>query len=670
MRALIQKELRENLKLAVLGLVVVTLMLLQMYRNYGALLKPLAAGGTEPHGAYLQPLANGEILVYIGGFCSIFALLLGWLQSFNERHHDLWSFLAHRPLTRTQLFLGKMIAGLTLYFIVAGIPLACFIGWAITPGHVAAPFEWPMLLPLAALFLAGPLYYFAGILTGLRKARWYASRGLAVGGAILVSIGTFVVPHFWEGVMLLSLGAAILGTATWGGFHSNGFYRGQPRAGGLALTAAFTLGAIVVSLLAAALVDTLMPRWASDDYSWSYYALTKDGTVCRLTQASDRPEQIEDMQGQPLLDAKTGRPVTRETFVQARGFELGVDFGDRPRPRRYYFHEGYVRFYRATPYTLWYYSPRYGRLTAYDARTRKPAGSLGPDGFAGNLAVGGARFDDVPGGGSDSRTLKAKDELYKVDLDNRSATKVFTAAPGESIGASMDLTLNDYEWAYTAVVTRRQVYLLRPNGQAVWEVPYQPGYPEYDAVQVSVLERTNQFALWFRPEDEAARRSPRQHPTRLIWLAGSQIVKTADLPDLSRPLPSLRFRERLLAGVNAPALLALLPILFDQSWPRGLAWEMVLSSLAVAAVVCMPLGWWLTRRYSFSLGSQIGWAVFHLITGVPGLLAFLSVQEWVAREPCPKCGKLRVVDRENCEHCAAAWPSPQPIGIEIFEPVK
>ena len=36
----------------------------------------------------------------------------------------------HRPMTRTQIFLGKALAGMALYAFVVGLPLLVFIVWA------------------------------------------------------------------------------------------------------------------------------------------------------------------------------------------------------------------------------------------------------------------------------------------------------------------------------------------------------------------------------------------------------------------------------------------------------------------------------------------------------------------------------------------------------------
>ena len=43
-----------------------------------------------------------------------------------------------------------------------------------------------MLRPVATILLAGTVPYFAGMLTALRQARWYASRALGLGVAFIV----------------------------------------------------------------------------------------------------------------------------------------------------------------------------------------------------------------------------------------------------------------------------------------------------------------------------------------------------------------------------------------------------------------------------------------------------------------------------------------------------
>ena len=142
----------------------------------------------------------------------------------------------------------------------SGLPLLGFIVWARLPGHVAAPFELAMLQPVAAYVLAGIPYYFAGMLSDLRQARWYASRVLGVGVALVVSLFISLSPEFWQSLLLILVGAAILATAVWGGFQSDGHYRGQPACGKAALTAALIVGCQILAFLAAVLVSNFFLR--------------------------------------------------------------------------------------------------------------------------------------------------------------------------------------------------------------------------------------------------------------------------------------------------------------------------------------------------------------------------------------------------------------------------
>jgi hypothetical protein len=46
----------------------------------------------------------------------------------------------------------------------------------------------------------------------------------------------------------------------------------------------------------------------------------------------------------------------------------------------------------------------------------------------------------------------------------------------------------------------------------------------------------------------------------------------------------------------------------------------------------------------------------------------LAVHQWPARVTCPACRLPRVVTRDTCEHCGAAFALPAPDSTEIFEP--
>jgi len=73
------------------------------------------------------------------------------------------------------------------------------------------------------------------------------------------------------------------------------------------------------------------------------------------------------------------------------------------------------------------------------------------------------------------------------------------------------------------------------------------------------------------------------------------------------------------------------------------------------------------RKYPFSRSEKIAWRFLMLLMGPGALLALYSLYDWPAKELCPACGKMRVVNRENCEFCGAPFTPPAPTGKEIFE---
>src|SRR6516225_9483023 len=123
MKVLIWKECRENLKWTVLP----TLLIL---------------GPTALFGAF-ELMDMGSVF-YTGLIAAVFGAMLGFLQVFPESSGDKRSLLLHRPLSRSQIFLGKAAAGVGLYLLALGIPFAVAVGRAATPGHVYQPFGWPM----------------------------------------------------------------------------------------------------------------------------------------------------------------------------------------------------------------------------------------------------------------------------------------------------------------------------------------------------------------------------------------------------------------------------------------------------------------------------------------------------------------------------------------------
>jgi hypothetical protein len=673
MKALIQKELRENQNVAWLGLLIFSVLVLAVYLSSIAALAHLLDGSESVDFNVLQPLLSQNLLAEAPVFCAIFGVVLGWLQSRNEAHRDLWAFLIHRPVTRTEIFQGKTIAGLCLYAGGAGLPLAVLVAVARIPGHVAAPFEWAMALPLAAIFLTGVPWYFAGLLTGLRQARWYASRGFGLVLALLPSVCVFNLPEFWQALIPIVVAVAVLGTAVWGAYQSGGYYRGQPGIGRAALIVAMTAGCGGALYAGAGLlVNLILNPWSNPSYVNTVYAMTQDGSLYRMTTRINPQLSVEivDLDGHPLLDPKTGQKMTLEEFRKHFGGGANIAAG-REYQGNFLTEARFFNLWSTTDKALWYLD-RHGNLNGYDARTRRYTGSLNPQGNPGSSRTEPflRRTDSGNYFMSPERRLIATARvLYQVDFKARALQPVFSLTNEDEIRGFCGFVASMYygdandQTKSLFLASKRAVRLLDSEGQAVFAVPH-PGSVEYPQVQVSFLHATNgstaNFAIWFWPDNEMNAKSGWKMPIHVVWIGpGQTVAKSADLPFLRMSAISSWPDE--LAGT-------LLPPFAHWMTDKNIysPWNAVGFALAL---ISAGIAWWLTRRYNFSIPAALGWTLFVFLLGIAGLLTLLCAQEWPAREPCPNCKKLRVVDRALCEHCQSPFSPPAKNGTEIFAPL-
>src|SRR5262249_3376657 len=196
-----------------------------------------------------QPMLAVTDAYYFCLTAVVFGAALGFLQVFFEAQGDKRSLLLHRPLGASRIFAAKAIAGVALYLVALGIPFVCLETWFATPGHMPAPFHWRTALPWLADILSGLVYYFAGMLTAQRGARWYGSRGLGLAAAFLCSYLVWALPEFWQALLAIGVIGLLVGVAAWGSFCAGGAYAPQPRVAKAALAMTLLGGLLIASAL-------------------------------------------------------------------------------------------------------------------------------------------------------------------------------------------------------------------------------------------------------------------------------------------------------------------------------------------------------------------------------------------------------------------------------------
>ncbi len=280
--------------------------------------------------------------------------------------------------------LAKTSAGLVLYFLAIGIPVAAANAWLAIPGNVPTPFYGPMLLPGLADVLTGTVYYLAGLLISMREARWYGSRALPIGVAVICSVIVVSVWYFWIALIVIIVAACILGIAGWGSFVGGGQYGPQPLTAKAALGASLLTGIAIVFVIGGTI---LAATAAPASHTGTSYQITRDGEVVRVVQDRwGRVVEITDLEG--TRNGELEREAQQQAF-NWYGLFLGtatvlVLDESEPNPLRAHRYRHAATFYQqvgAAGPTLWLYSFPERLVLAFDTERNVLVGRLGPTGF-------------------------------------------------------------------------------------------------------------------------------------------------------------------------------------------------------------------------------------------------------------------------------------------------
>jgi hypothetical protein len=692
MKPLIWKEFHENLKWAVLPALLI--------------LGPLAMFGAFP-------LMERALLFYVALVAAVFGAALGFLQVFFEAHGDKRSLLLHRPVSPSRIFLGKAVAGVGLYLLALGVPFACAVGLAATPGHLAEPFRWPMALPWLADVLTGLVYYFAGMLAAQREARWYGSRCLGLAAGLCCSYLVWVLPEFWHALLAIGVLGGVVAVAAWGSFTAGGAYAPQPRLARAALALTFLAGLSALVFTGKAFLGMGFQR---ADYSG--YDLGRQGRVLihsiksgRLVSVTDLEGQVPpELRGQRLDDyalkqitapsaRNRGGPRTRSYRSPGRFL---VEFGNESKPGD----------------EAWWYVPPEGRLLGYDRTTKHFLGSFGPDGYCPPEEHPGGRFQGellscftvfyLAWNGDDYLVFPGG--VYDVDFRKRTVQPLFVPAAGETVRWAGRWEDEKLKASLAFVTTDRAVYALEEDGSQVFSAPLAFD-PDSYRCSAGRLEGPRRYWVWYFPQWYRGFEVTQTTPPVLVEYdaAGGEMARRT-LPPLPQttaaffpPVPEVEpsYGQAVFGPVTPPAEAAVLvgttqALFSDLRAHRGREMWLLLQFLVFTGNFFIPGGGWymppdrgllvaftalmvlsaaacalvcvlLARRYSFSRARGLGWALCGLLFGPTGLLLMLALQEWPARVSCPSCRRPRRVDRDRCEHCGAAHALPAPDGTEIFE---
>ena len=685
MNALIRKELRENVRWALLAMAAFgSAALLALYPKDGPY-NYISNGVTICRTSFLT------VTLFGSAACG---LLLGLVQIIPELKRDRWASLLHRPVARGVLFRGKAAAGLLLYALATVPPFLLAVWLAATPGHFPAPFVAEMVFPGTVDVCMGAAYYFAALAIALQRGGWVGVRVLPLLAAFHATCFVLDVKFFavaMEAAVLMSLA---LFTAAWGAFHQPDLLRPRPWLGQAAFLLVVIYGVNGGGDLAESFFNTVGP---SPHAPFTRYELTDEGVPLRIDYGKGGVvAAVRDLAGHVVSERRYRPDRVRNhlEFLNSCTEYIGDSHG---HPRW-----SYQESYRESSAYLWanspYYSPRLeqwfwlvGRrvLVGVQPLQKQIFSVLGARGYgpADARVAGFAPGTSIDYIGSDAYCLWQPERARFTLLPGRQFVDLVLPAPGPIYGVTNAWSQGGSDGVSVSVVavalgTGMAVYDTR--GALVTFLPYHRPMDRWGQLSLGVNGSLDRFYLRYDPSEWIDRKTRDTMPSFLEALDRPGAVVRAytlpPVPDAPRPprwttllkqrlqSPAFYFGTMLYKAVGAAGGSTRLrndlrgQFGRDRQLTRTISGYVALLAVALAAATLL----W-ARRVCFPPARARAWAGFVLLFGLPGFLAFRLASDWPRLVACARCARPRPIDAGQCPHCGAGWPAPPATGIEIFD---
>ena len=687
MIALIWKELRENLKWALLAMV--------------------CLGGAELYGLYQtqngQPeyysytsmtgitLTKVSFLIVTTFGPAAIGFLLGLVQILPELKADRWAALLHRPVPRSRIFWGKAAAGVLLYLIAAVPPFLLCVWLVATPGHFPAPFVPGLTLPGTADTFTGLVYYFAALAVALQRGGWVVLRGLPLLAALHTSFFTVSCQTFGDAMGAAALMMVALCVAAWGAMHHQWSFGARPWLGKVAFFAAAFYGLCGIADLIGAVFNA-----ADDNSTFTNYELSREGIPLKIHYVHGIVVSVQNLDGsEPQSpDYKPDRVRNHITYLNSASSYIGNPHGwkhseDPPPYRQPYTYLAAMYPFEYPHMEQWFYLRAERAAIGMLPRKKMPIQRLDAQGFhsPSGEPVPFAPSDTIMTIRSDGYSLWNSKSIRFADLAQRKITDVALPIPGEIFGATTAWASSDsggnVQATAVALATIVAVYDNK-DGSLLTTLPYHRDVDRWGSVAVGLNGAKDRFYLWYYPSDwlPRAERMGMSSYIDEMNLQG-EVLHSYILPPLPEPpkrVSSLEYLSRRLqsptfffgtllyekagAALGSERLRDALARQLNEDWPRTR--EIAVHIPVFSAFFAVITLFW-ARRVHLSWRRAGSWAALVLLFNLAGFLAFRLLADWPRLVSCAACRRPRPIAEESCPACGDGWPQFQPNGTEIFD---
>jgi len=684
MKALVWKELRENVKWAFLAMVA-----------FG-----IAMGYALSHTQYGYPdyyyndgitLCKKSFLIVTTFGCPAIGLFLGLMQILPELKRDRWAALLHRPVSRGLVFAGKATSGFVLYVAATAIPFGLAVWIVATPGNFGVPFLPEMVKPGAADICMGAAYYFAALTLSLQRGGWIGLRAFPLLAAVHTSYFVLASDLFYVAVEAAAVMALVLMLAAWGAIQNQDSLGARPWLGRLAFLAVVFYGVCGLGNIAESLLNTIGPSPRSD---YTRYELTKEGVPLRLNYVSNVVVSVTDPDGKPVSDPKyqPDRVRNQIDYLNRISDFIGDSHGWKTWRRTRPYRESRTYLWANSPYQYprmeqWFHLEKQRSLICYLPNLKTAVARLDQSGFqpVSSAPVPFPADVELSTVDQDCYSLCAPAGVRLAFLARREIRELPLPAAGPVYGIAN-------AWEYSGQGTVRVLGVALSAGVALYDekgvrigmLPYHQDMDRWGTLSLGVDASKEKFFLRYEPSAWIDEKTEKTMPSYVeVMDASGRVLNSYSLPPLPEfPRPD-SLDTFLTRRLQSPAIF-LGNMLYQKigaalgstrlknalGWQFGSGWhetkEISIWSGLLSLILAAATFFW-ARRAQISRRRIWTWTAFVLAFNLPGFITFRLAADWPSLVACFGCGNHRTVNAENCPSCKQGWPEPEPTGTEIFD---
>jgi hypothetical protein len=675
LRALIKKELRQNLPLA--ACIAAALILLSLFVAYAT---------TSSFRSNINVLLFPAVAALISFATAATGFALGLAQPLHENAFDLWALRVHRPVSRSLLFAGRLLAGLILYAFLIVLPTIVLILIATTSAG-GLFFRPAFASPALADLLNGLLFYLAGLLCAQRHAFLLGSRGLPLLFALTAAVVAARVQHLSTALLLEALAAFLLLIAAHGSDLSHGYTlrRPRPRAATpiLALTLLVAISAILILLTGPVRQLWIIPMEdaaanalpAPTNRTITTHLLLSDGTLGTLidsTRGARQTTRLLDAAGheRPQKDRAEGHIINLPPVDHS----ISHSYRD---PASSIIQRAAAWQITVSKVTTCYAVGDNGVLYAFTIPREfnpDPSQYLGTLGPAGLAPPGSPIIPFRHALVADWFTQHHPTALYTIDLYTPSVNHLFTAPPGEEIRAlataantnGIPQPTQSNEDLYL-IATDKHLTILDTAGHTLQTLPITHDLTTCTLALYAVPESKN-IILWYQQYSGPADIETYDPAGKLLSkesLSATQTIDDPDAPARAAKIAELQSPFKTLDSVLIALANPILQIPAAQLdlTPRPEEAPPFLPlalTLIASALLTLPIA----LRYRLRALAAL-WTLLALLTGPAALLTLIAIHTLPRKVRCKTCNAWRHPTQSCPNHHTPDQPPP-PSPTEIL----